>query len=493
MNIILAVVYNNYRRHLKNEVQQLLTLKKENLSKAFDELTAAEQNKTKNEEQSSSIVGLSLPQFRELMDSYFSVSSDIFTTIKNQVLLVDLFWSVLEVDGKIRRNEFLQLAELFNMNIMIICVDKQDATLFQKIFPRCYNSYISKKFRSAVTSKYFRYFFDALIFLNAVFITIIIDSRMNYIEWALLAAFTFEILAKLYTFGFALFIKKFWNIFDSFVVGFAIIFWILIESKAFPQAKLQPHLDLMLILRILRLCKLLKNIERFNVVVKTIQALIPSILTYGGLLFVVFYIYAIIGMQLFTGLINGNSKNCNNNTIHCCPESAEMQYCTLNFNSIGNTLLFLFDLMVVNQWHVLAKGPEVALNSKWTRLYFVSFHLICVIIVLNIFTAFVLEAFILEYTNATEGSSFCSTLQTKLCALGINCSSKQSEVESSDFVDADHDDLASNTLQADEANKDRRFSIPRLHNNKNFKIVISEKKSVDVLLTRMFENELNIS
>ena len=41
---------------------------------------------------------------------------------------------------------------------------------------------------------------------------------------------------------------------------------------------------------------------------------------------------------------------------------------------------------------------QLAVDSKWTRIYFLSFHLFAVIIILNIFTAFVLEIFILEYS-----------------------------------------------------------------------------------------------
>ncbi|RWS26460.1 two pore calcium channel protein 1-like protein, partial [Leptotrombidium deliense] len=480
MNIILAVIYNNYRKHLKNEVKNLLTMKKNSLRKAYDSLT--EHSNSPSEE------GLNLPLFRQLMDQYFAVSNNIFKSRRDEVLLVDVFWSLLAIDGKIMKKEFLQLAELFNMHINVICADGNQRTLMHSLFPSVYESNFSQKFRLAVKSKYFRYTFDCLILMNAVFITFLVEDRLKYLEWCLLAAFTFEIIAKLYTFGFLLFVKKFWNLFDSFVIGFAIVLWFLIEMRTFPERNLQQYLDLILILRILRLCKLIKSIERFNVIVKTVQALLPSIMTYGGLLFVVFYIYAIVGMQLFSDLVSENTSGCQKSTIHCCPEDnahSSLQYCTINFNSFGNAMLFLFDLMVVNQWHVLAKGPELLLSSKWTRLYFISFHLLCVIIVLNIFTAFVLEAFILEYTNS-EGSSQSTTLQAKLMQMGINCASKAKTI---DFVDADHDNVNNN----DEENiRERRFSIPRLHNSQNFKIVISEKKSVEALLTRMFENELII-
>ena len=48
--------------------------------------------------------------------------------------------------------------------------------------------------------------------------------------------------------------------------------------------------------------------------------------------------------------------------------------------------------MLIFQGYVRITG------TSWTRLYFISFHIACVIIVLNIFMAFVLEAFMLEYS-----------------------------------------------------------------------------------------------
>lgn len=46
----------------------------------------------------------------------------------------------------------------------------------------------------------------------------------------------------------------------------------------------------------------------------------------------------------------------------------------------------LFELTVVNQWHVIA-GGFVAVTSKWARLYFVLFHMTAVALVMKYVTA----------------------------------------------------------------------------------------------------------
>ena len=46
-------------------------------------------------------------------------------------------------------------------------------------------------------------------------------------------------------------------------------------------------------------------------------------------------------------------------------------------------MVLLFELMVVNQWHVLSRGFADATQTDWSHVYFVAFHIICVIITLK--------------------------------------------------------------------------------------------------------------
>ena len=65
---------------------------------------------------------------------------------------------------------------------------------------------------------------------------------------------------------------------------------------------------------------------------------------------------------------------------------------SVNFNNLANAFVTLFTLMVVNQWHIIANG-FVLVTNKWARLYFISFHMVVVILVLNIFTGESLAGF----------------------------------------------------------------------------------------------------
>ena len=73
---------------------------------------------------------------------------------------------------------------------------------------------------------------------------------------------------------------------------------------------------------------------------------------------VFFYMYAIVGMELFSGLINYHGYETKDPTQLFCgdqrlnnSEFLQKRYCGNNFNSIAHSFVLLFELLVVNQWH----------------------------------------------------------------------------------------------------------------------------------------------
>lgn len=478
MNIFLAVVYNNYRKHLKNEVRKLVYMKRKSLAKAFDLLKIKKH-------------GMFVIDFKR-----FNVLLKMIPPTRSP-MLVNILWYVLDTDGDnvVGKVDFLQLADLLNVTVTEV---KDRRSIFDRITPECFHSKFSMSLRLLVAHKYFRYFFDLMILLNAFLIAFDISDA----EWFFLALFTIEILLKMYTFGVLYFFRRFWNIFDFLVIGGAII-GTSIESFMDSNAEDKTRtLDILLVLRVLRLVKIIGGIDRFQVIVTTILNLGPSILTYGGVLIVVFYVFAIIGMELFHNKIKyfGYQNITDPSHLYCGNPLLngsvfyQSQYCSNNFNNILHTFVVLFELMVVNQWHVLANG-FVLVTSKAARIYFFVFHLTCVIIVLNIFTAFVLEAFILEY-------SFCkskleSAMEKKIIEMGLQLGRKQSP--SSKGTDNDHlvidseDIIESSDDEKSGKNSNRRSSIyPDLSEKTDIRFHLSKSKNVENLLQRMFENELDV-
>jgi len=231
-----------------------------------------------------------------------------------------------------------------------------------------------------------------------------------------------------------------------------------------------------LVARVLRLAKLMSTFDRFKILLSTIANLGPSMATFGGVLFVAYYIYAIIGMELFADLIKSSGSDCGNPLLNKST-FAESSYCMINFNDVSSSFVLLFELMVVNQWHIITEG-YVLVTSKFARIYFIFFHLTCVTCVLNIFTAFVIEAFILEISMERSQMELAvehrvREFEVRLCQKhGCFGNKSTDDIEQ---VDADHDD------------------DPAAHQKckgTHIKFKLIKSKKVEDLLQRMFEKEL---
>merc|ERR1712227_4172 len=233
--------------------------------------------------------------------------------------------------------------------------------------------------------------------------------------------------------------------------------------------------------------------------------------TYVGVLFVFFYIYAIIGMESFKNQINfygQDTYNTTDPTKQWCGNDAlkdsqfyNDRYCANNFNDIGSAFIVLFELLVVNQWHVITEGFVLATGSKATRVYFIFYHLISVILILNIFTAFVLEAFLLEFSYSKGALE--TALETKINEMGLAYGSrpvlKRSKKESNTSKESilDNDEL--DVMDADQDNlqfvAEQLEQIVRNYTNysKDSQIRFHLKKGTmnnHTLLQKMFQEEI---
>ena len=173
---------------------------------------------------------------------------------------------------------------------------------------------------------------------------------------------------QIYTFGPVAFSRKLWNVFDTVVVGSAVLISIAHASHV-PTG---PALDFLMVLRVTRIFKVFHGVPRFKVVINTLLHILPSLATYGSVLFIIYYFFAMIGMSVFAGKISTLSSSSSGDD-HCGnanlkgSEFAAEGYCPNNFNDLTSSLTVLFELMVVNQWHVIAEGHVLAVGTKYVE------------------------------------------------------------------------------------------------------------------------------
>ncbi|XP_033106926.1 two pore calcium channel protein 1-like [Anneissia japonica] len=218
-----------------------------------------------------------------------------------------------------------------------------------------------------------------------IFIVIVCNSIRYLVRTFKISLYVSECVLKLIGHGVKGYFSSGWNVFD-FIANISAICGVL--SNVF-----DTYFYYVVMLWPLRLLRLFKVKKRYRDVLATAYVLLPCMWSVCIVLFILFYFYAIIGMELFHDL---PLENCCQSTYfadYYSNTTTFKQYFWLNnFNNIIFSYTTLFELTVVNNWHIIMNGiAEV--NGGWSRLYFVVFYLSSMV-VMTIVVAFILEAFI---------------------------------------------------------------------------------------------------
>jgi two pore calcium channel protein len=132
--------------------------------------------------------------------------------------------------------------------------------------------------------------------------------------------------------------------------------------------------------------KLLGEVEEYRLIFQTFLGLLPVFGRLFGIVLITFYIFSIVGQVLFGGEIFHEKSELISDT------GLPSHYIYNNFNDFPSGLVTLFELMVVNNWWVIAE-TFIDVTNKWYRIFFMLFYFIAVLIVLNLLVAFVLDMF----------------------------------------------------------------------------------------------------
>ena len=201
---------------------------------------------------------------------------------------------------------------------------------------------------------------------NALFVLAVINDVCLWI-------FIAEIIIKFLAYGLSYF-KDPWNWFDMFIVGIS-----LFSGLSFMSAfRAMRVLRVLKSLKALRGTKLIGSVRHLQVIIVAIVKSIPSIMWTGILLILIYYIFALIGVNLFG---------------EAFPDW---------FGNIGKAMYTLFQVMTLESWSMGISRPVMEVYSfAWA--YFVPFVLLSSFIVMNVVVGIVVNA-ISEVTadNAKE-------------------------------------------------------------------------------------------
>jgi len=219
-----------------------------------------------------------------------------------------------------------------------------------------------------------------------------IDTVWEKIEFSLTILYAVEIILKFLVKGYVKFFRRKRNVFDLFVIGAAIFatFWVYVF---YPD---DPSLVIRYIL-MTRALRLVRYLQPFQTVCRVAADVLRRAINVMLLLFCIAYLFANIGMQAFGGVITRDPSLPRTARIENS-EFGGARYWGNNFNDMFGSFNVLFNLLVVNNWNEFESGLDAATDSRWPRLYFLFFYLFGVVLANNLVIAFVINAFIKEWS-----------------------------------------------------------------------------------------------
>ena len=193
--------------------------------------------------------------------------------------------------------------------------------------------------------------------------------------------FVGEAALKLYAMYPAAYFADRWNCFDFFCVATTLIGY---------MAGSGGIASVLRILRLARVFRLVRKLKGLRMLFNTLIISLPGLLNIGALLFLLCFVYAILGMNLFGKVKFGENLNADS-----------------NFTNFGNSLLVLLRMVTGEAWNAIMydcmisedcdKGVDCArgecCGSAGAPMYFISFIIFGSFITLNLLIAVVLDNF----------------------------------------------------------------------------------------------------
>nr|XP_015222183.1 PREDICTED: voltage-dependent N-type calcium channel subunit alpha-1B-like isoform X19 [Lepisosteus oculatus] len=246
-----------------------------------------------------------------------------------------------------------------------------------------------------VVSPPFEYFIMAMIALNTVVLMmkfygapVVYEAMLKYLNVVFTALFSLECILKIIAFGALNYLKDAWNVFD-FVTVLGSITDILVTEINTSNKLI--NLSFLRLFRAARLIKLLRQGYTIRILLWTFVQSFKALPYVCLLIAMLFFIYAIIGMQVFGNIDLQDDTAINRHN---------------NFRTFFQALILLFRSATGEAWHEImlsclsnrhcdersgSTGKEC--GSNFAYFYFVSFIFLCSFLMLNLFVAVIMDNF----------------------------------------------------------------------------------------------------
>lgn len=195
--------------------------------------------------------------------------------------------------------------------------------------------------------------------------------------------FVLEATLKLVAYGRQQYFAKVWNQFD-FVVALAGLADVLLSMySSVPQARVV--VKALRLGRVLRVLRLMRQFRGTRQLLLTLWSALPALANVGALLLLLFFIFAIMGVQIFGNIASVPGTAINRHT---------------NFHTFGQALLVLVRAVTGESWEqVMQQTANDEQGTPLAPLYWVGFMLIANFVMVNLFVTIIVD----EFQSLEEG------------------------------------------------------------------------------------------
>ncbi|XP_045414199.1 two pore channel protein 2 isoform X2 [Lemur catta] len=233
------------------------------------------------------------------------------------------------------------------------------------------------------------------------------DFILGILNCIFILYYLLEMLLKVFALGLQGYLSYPSNVFDGLLTTVLLVLEMsTLAVYRFPHPGWRPQMQgllslwdmarLLNMLIVFRFLRIIPNMKPMAVVASTVLGLVQNMRAFGGILVVVYYVFAIIGINLFRGVIvapPGNSSLTPANGSVPCGSFEQLEYWANNFDDFAAALITLWNVMVVNNWQVFLDAYQ-RYSGPWSKIYFVSWWLVSSVIWVNLFLALILENFL---------------------------------------------------------------------------------------------------
>ncbi|XP_044025265.1 calcium channel, voltage-dependent, L type, alpha 1D subunit, a isoform X6 [Siniperca chuatsi] len=271
------------------------------------------------------------------------------------------------------------------------------------------------KFWYVVNSTGFEYIMFVLIMLNTLCLAVqhygqsaLFNYVMDILNMVFTAVFTVEMVLKLIAFKPRHYFADAWNTFDALIVVGSVVDIAITEVNKLVEPTETPQVDeqgntedsarisitFFRLFRVMRLVKLLSRGEGIRTLLWTFIKSFQALPYVALLIAMLFFIYAVIGMQVFgkVAMVDGTHINRNN-----------------NFQTFPQAVLLLFRCATGEAWQEIMlacmpgklcdpesdynPGEEMTCGSGFAIVYFITFYMLCAFLIINLFVAVIMDNF----------------------------------------------------------------------------------------------------